>query len=292
MTLVSEGELPARTLDTQKAATPPDDVQFAPGPRISRIPILVYSLLTGAGLLAAWWLAATYGAVSPVFLPSPVVVITSFWSLVTVGFVDSTLLEHLTASLGRVLGALVVSVVIGVPAGLLIATSRIGRGILDPIVEFLRPLPPLAYLPLIIIWVGIGEASKVTVIALSMLPPIILSTSAGVRSVPQDFINAARSFGASRWQVLRRVVIPATIPSILTGLRIALGTGWSTLVAAELVAATRGLGFMIQSAAQFLVTDIVIAGILVIALVAFLLEWLARWSERRFVPWADASRRD
>jgi taurine transport system permease protein len=292
MTLVSEGELPARTLDTQKATTQPDDVQLAPGPRISRIPILVYSLLTGAGLLAAWWLAATYGAVSPVFLPSPVVVITSFWSLVTVGFVDSTLLEHLTASLGRVLGALVVSVVIGVPAGLLIATSRIGRGILDPIVEFLRPLPPLAYLPLIIIWVGIGEASKVTVIALSMLPPIILSTSAGVRSVPEDFINAARSFGASRWQVLRRVVIPATIPSILTGLRIALGTGWSTLVAAELVAATRGLGFMIQSAAQFLVTDIVIAGILVIALVAFLLEWLARWAERRFVPWANAARRD
>ncbi len=255
-----------------------------------RVPIWIVSAATVSALFLAWFLASAYGAVSPVFLPSPLVVAQSLGTLVTTGFVDSTLLEHLLASLGRVLGALLVSVLVGVPAGLLIATSRIGRGVLDPIVEFLRPLPPLAYLPLIIIWVGIGEASKVTVIALSMLPPIILSTSAGVRGVPRDFVNAARSFGATRRQVLGRVILPAALPSILTGTRIALGTGWSTLVAAELVAATRGLGFMIQSAAQFLVTDIVIAGIAVIAIVAFALEWLARWIERRFVPWSHQSR--
>ncbi|WP_439604661.1 ABC transporter permease subunit, partial [Shinella sp.] len=163
---------------------------------------------------------------------------------------------------------------------------RLGRGVLDPIVEFLRPLPPLAYLPLIIIWVGIGEASKITVIALSMLPSIILSTSAGVRGVSKDHVNAARSLGASRAQVLREVVLPSGVPSILTGVRIALGAGWTTLVAAELVAATSGIGFMIQSAAQFLVTDIVIAGIIVIALIAILLEYIARQIERRLVPWA------
>ncbi len=106
------------------------------------------------------------------------------------------------------------------------------------------------------------------------------------KAVPKDFVNAARAFGATRTQVLTRVLLPASVPSILTGIRIALGTGWSTLVAAELVAATRGLGFMIQSAAQFLVTDIVIAGIVVIAIIAFALEWLARLIERRFVPWA------
>ena len=255
-----------------------------------RVPTLVISLLTGIALVAAWWLVAALGVISPVFLPSPAVVVASFWNLVTTGFVDSTLFEHLSASLGRVLAALVVSMAIGVPVGLLIAISRVGRGILDPIVEFLRPLPPLAYLPLIIIWVGIGETSKVTVIALSMLPPIILSTSAGVRGVPKDFVNAARAFGATRGQVLTRVLLPASLPSILTGVRIALGTGWSTLVAAELVAATRGLGFMIQSAAQFLVTDIVIAGIVVIAVVAFALEWLARAIERHFVPWGDPTR--
>jgi len=260
-------------------------------PSCLRVPTLVISFLTGLTLLGAWWIASALNVVSPVFLPSPPVVATSFGTLFTTGFVDSTLLEHLAASLGRVLGALAVSLAVGIPVGLLIALSRVGRGVLDPIVEFLRPLPPLAYLPLIIIWVGIGEASKVTVIALSMLPPIILSTSAGVKAVPKDFVHAARAFGATRTQVLTRVLLPASVPSILTGIRIALGTGWSTLVAAELVAATRGLGFMIQSAAQFLVTDIVIAGIAVIAVVAFALEWLARLIERRFVPWADTSRR-
>jgi ABC-type nitrate/sulfonate/bicarbonate transport system, permease component len=267
----------------------PRDSTETPATSRARIPVTVYSALTVVALLALWTLAAEYGAVSPVFLPSPWIVATSLWSLVSVGFVDATLLEHVGASLGRVLAALVVSLAIGIPAGLLIATTRIGKGILDPIIEFLRPLPPLAYLPLIIIWVGIGETSKITVIALSMLPSIILSTNAGVASVPKDFINAARSFGAGRWQVLRQVILPATLPSILTGTRIALGTGWSTLVAAELVAATKGLGFMIQSAAQFLVTDVVIAGILVIAAIAVILELAARAIERRFVPWARKS---
>ncbi len=119
-----------------------------------------------------------------------------------------------------------------------------------------------------------------------MLPPIILSTAAGVKAAPVDYVNAARSFGASRLQVLRHVILPGAIPSILTGIRIALGAGWSTLVAAELVAATQGLGFMIQSAAQFLVTDIVISGIIVIALIAFLFEVTVRLIERRFVPWS------
>ena len=244
------------------------------------------SLATVLGLLVIWALAAAYGVVSPVFLPSLWTVAKALYTLTVTGFVDSTLAEHAFASLLRIFGGLAVSLAIGIPAGLAIATSRVGKGILDPIVEFLRPLPPLAYLPLIIIWVGIGEASKVTVIALAMLPPIILSTAAGVKAAPVDYVNAARSFGAGRLQVLRHVILPGAIPSILTGIRIALGAGWSTLVAAELVAATQGLGFMIQSAAQFLVTDIVISGILVIALIAFLFEITVRLIEHRFVPWS------
>lgn len=257
--------------------------------RRPEVPIYVYSSLTIATLIALWWLAAAYEWVSPVFLPAPPVVLQSAWNLVTVGFVDSTLAEHVAASLKRILGGLLVSVLIGVPAGLAIGTSRIGRGILDPIVEFLRPLPPLAYLPLIIIWIGIGEGSKITVIALSMLPAIVLSTSSGVRSVSKDHLNAARSFGGSEMQLLLHVIAPSALPSILTGIRIALGTGWSTLVAAELIAASQGLGFMIQSAAQFLVTDVVIAGIAVIAFIAILLEMSARALERALVPWATRS---
>lgn len=255
--------------------------------RLSPVPVHVYSGLTIGVIIGLWWLAAAYQLVSPVFLPSPPVVLKAAWQLVTVGFVDSTLAEHVAASLQRILGGLGVSVLIGVPAGLAIGTSRIGRGILDPIVEFLRPLPPLAYLPLIIIWVGIGEGSKITVIALSMLPAIVLSTSSGVRAVSKDHLNAARSFGATEIQLLTQVILPSALPSILTGIRIALGTGWSTLVAAELIAASQGLGFMIQSAAQFLVTDVVIAGIGVIAIIAIALELAARALERALVPWAS-----
>lgn len=236
-------------------------------------------------ILAAWSLAAWESWVSPVFLPSPLAVARSAVAVFTTGFADATLLQHLGASLGRVFTALAASLAIGVPAGFLIASSPIGRGILDPIVEILRPLPPLAYLPLVIIWFGIGETSKVLVIALAMLPPVVISTAAGVRGVSEDRVCAARSLGATRSQVLRLVVLPSALPSVLTGTRIALGTGWSTLVAAELVAATEGLGFMIQSAAQFLVTDVVIVGILVIASVALLLELALRFLERRFVPW-------
>ena len=264
---------------------PADAVIDAQKPKRS-LGTLPVSLATIAVIIAAWSLASAYGVVSPLFLPSPLIVLKAIYSVAVNGFVDSTLAEHTLASLLRIFAALAAAIVIGIPAGLAIGTSRIGKGILDPIVEFLRPLPPLAYLPLILIWIGIGEASKITVISLAMLPPIILSTAAGVKSAPADFINAARSFGASRLQILLQVILPSAIPSILTGTRIALGAGWSTLVAAELVAASRGLGFMIQSAAQFLVTDIVIAGIIVIAAIAFLFEILARLLERWFVPWA------
>lgn len=277
------------TLSTDIEALPqPIEPDLAePSTKRRAVPVAIISAATVVAIIGLWSLASAYALVSPVFLPSPRQVVIALYNLVVKGFVDATLAEHVGASLYRIFGALIASILIGIPAGIAIGTSRVGRGILDPIVEFLRPLPPLAYLPLVIIWVGIGEASKITVIALSMLPSIILSTSAGVRSVSKDHVNAARSLGASRSQVLAEVVLPSAVPAILTGIRIALGAGWTTLVAAELVAATSGIGFMIQSAAQFLVTDIVIAGIVVIALIAIFLEYIARLIERRLVPWAS-----
>lgn len=241
---------------------------------------------TIASLIAAWAISAHFRLLPALFLPSPVEVGRAFVTVARDGFVDATLWQHLGASLGRVFAALVGATLVAVPIGFAIGASRIGRGIFDPIIEFLRPIPPLAYLPLVIIWFGIGEPSKILIIAIAMLAPIVLSTAAGVRGVDPDRVNAARSLGATQAQLLRHVVLPSTMPAILTGIRIALGAGWSTLVAAELVAASRGLGFMIQSAAQFLVTDVVLMGILVIAAVAFALEALLRWLERRLVPWA------
>ena len=254
--------------------------------RLRRFLPLIAGTAVVVFVLIIWHVASTSGWVSPIFLPPPGAIVTAFGRLVSTGYVDSTLLQHVGASLGRVFSALFFSVLVGVPAGVLIATSPIGRGVLDPVVEFLRPLPPLAYLPLVIIWFGIGETSKILIIALAMAPAIVISTAAGVRSASKNQVNAARAFGASPLQLLRHVLLPAAIPSILTGIRIALGAGWTTLVAAELVAAGRGLGYMIQSAAQFLVTDVVIAGILVISAIAFAFEALLRFVERRYVPWS------
>lgn len=282
MTVSSYGERPRRLepADTRDVPWSP------PAPRRTRLSSRLISFLTLLALLALWAASARLQLVSPVFLPSPVAVWSKFVSVARDGFVDATLLQHLVASLGRVFSALLAAVAVGVPVGLAIGSSTIGRGIFDPLLEFLRPIPPLAYLPLVVIWFGIGEPSKVLVIAIAMLAPVALSTAAGVRGVSQERINAARSLGATRGQVLRLVVLPSALPSVLTGLRIALGAGWSTLVAAELVAATRGLGFMIQSAAQFLVTDVVVMGILVIAAVAFALEFVIRRIERALVPWS------
>ncbi|MGX9146529.1 ABC transporter permease subunit [Mesorhizobium sp. 128a] len=283
MSVTSYGERPTTGTGETDAISVP---WSRPRPIRSWISSRAVSAATILVVLAAWALSARLQLVSPVFLPSPAAVWTKFIVVINDGFVDATLLQHVVASLGRVFAALLAAIVIGVPVGLAIGISTVGRGIFDPLLEFLRPIPPLAYLPLVIIWFGIGEPSKILVIAIAMLAPVALSTASGVRGVSQERVNAARSLGATQRQVVRHVILPSALPSILTGLRIALGAGWSTLVAAELVAATRGLGFMIQSAAQFLVTDVVVMGILVIATIAFVLEFIIRRIERQLVPWA------
>ncbi|HPU81523.1 taurine ABC transporter permease TauC [Accumulibacter sp.] len=245
------------------------------------------SALTIAVLLLVWWSTTTAGLIAPLFLPSPQAVLSKFWLVSTTGFMDSTLWQHLAASLGRVVCALLAAVVLAIPTGIAIGLSRIAQGMLDPLIELYRPVPPLAYLPLIVIWFGIGELSKVLLIFLAIFAPIAIATAGGVRQVSQNRLRAAQSLGATRWQLLRFVVLPSAVPDILTGIRIGLGTGWSTLVAAELVAATSGLGFMVQSAAQFLVTDVVILGIAVIALIAFALELSLRALSRRLAPWRE-----
>lgn len=246
---------------------------------------VVISALTLLAILVVWWGVTAMQLISPLFLPAPQQVLKQLVSISTQGFMDATLGQHLAASLGRILVALLAAVVIGVPVGIAMGLNPTVRGILDPIIEIYRPVPPLAYLPLMVIWFGIGETSKILLIYLAIFAPVTLAAAAGVRSVEQVRVRAAQALGANRWQVLWYVVLPNALPEILTGLRIGLGVGWSTLVAAELIAATRGLGFMIQSAGEFLATDVVIAGISVIALIAFALELGLRTLQRRLTPW-------
>ncbi|MCC4979125.1 taurine ABC transporter permease TauC [Klebsiella pneumoniae] len=247
---------------------------------------LTLSVATLAVLLAVWWAVAALQLISPLFLPPPGQVLQKLITFAgPQGFMDATLWQHLAASLTRIVIALLAAVLIGVPVGIAMGLNSTVRGILDPLIELYRPVPPLAYLPLMVIWFGIGETSKILLIYLAIFAPVAMSALAGVKSAQQVRIRAARSLGASRAQVLWLVILPGALPEILTGLRIGLGVGWSTLVAAELIAATRGLGFMVQSAGEFLATDVVLAGIAVIAIIAFLLELGLRALQRRLTPW-------
>ncbi len=243
------------------------------------------SVATGAGLLALWYGVTAAGWVEPLFLPSPGAVFDRFLEVAREGFGGATLQQHAWASVSRVLLAFLLAAATAVPAGILMGVSRVARGILDPPVEFYRPIPPLAYLPLAVIWFGIGELTKVVVIYLAIFAPLALNARAGVRSVPIEMIHAAYSLGATRSQVLWHVILRGAMPEILTGMRIGLGFGWTTLVAAELVAAQAGIGAMIQQASDFLVSDVVIMGIVVIGVIAYLSDLLMRGLERWLTPW-------
>ncbi|WP_322103199.1 ABC transporter permease subunit [Paraburkholderia sp. J41] len=247
---------------------------------------LVISIATTAALIALWFCATHFGWVKPLFLPSPGATFDAFVSAVkgnTQG--DTPLAEHVELSVIRVIVAFLLAVVTAVPLGIAMGTSRIARGIADPLIEFYRPLPPLAYLPLVVIWLGIDESAKITLIFLACFAPLAMSAKAGVRSVAIEQINAARSLGATRWQLLRLVVLPAALPEILTGMRIAIGFGWTTLVAAEMVAATAGIGQMVLNASNFLRTDVVVMGILIIGALAYAFDMLMRRMERVLTPW-------
>ncbi len=244
------------------------------------------SILSVASLLALWWVATHFGWIRDLFLPTPERIITSFgdaWRGDIQG--GRPLSEHFWWSLFRVFAAFVLACVTAVPVGVAMGVSRVARGIFDPPIEFYRPLPPLAYLPLIIIWFGIDETAKIILIYLACFAPLAMAARAGVRSVTIEQINAAYSMGASKWQVIAHVVIPAALPEIITGMRISIGFGWTTLVAAEMVAATAGLGQMVLNASNFLRTDVVMMGILVIGGVAYLFDLLMRHVERLVVPW-------
>lgn len=261
--------------------TKPGEIYGVPGQGNT----LWLSLGSVAAFFLVWWFVTYMGWVKPLFVPSPVAIITKFISIWNEGFTNTPFLEHVWISTLRVFGAFLLACVIGLPLGLAMGMSPVMRGIFDPPIEFYRPIPPLAYLPLMIIWFGIGETSKVLLIFLSVFAPVVLGARSGVKSAAIEQIHAAYSFGATRWQVMRHVILPSAMPEILTAMRIGIGFGWTTLVAAEMVASTKGLGYMVLSASQFLQTPVVIMGIFVIAIIAFGFDLLMRFVERRLVPW-------
>jgi len=221
----------------------------------------------------------------PIWLPSPEGVAMRFVDIYKNGYQNSSLWQHVGASVMRVVVGFLAGSIVGIPLGYAMGLSSWFRGWFDPIVEFMRPVPPLALIPLIIIWFGIGELGKVVLLFLAALWIMAIAARAGVAGVRISKIHAAYSLGASKWQILYHVIIPNSLPDLFTGARVAMGVCWGTVVAAELVAAQRGAGMMILVASKFQLTDIVLMGIIIIGAIGYAIDISMRVAERLLVPW-------
>ncbi|SMX47194.1 ABC transporter permease [Maliponia aquimaris] len=221
----------------------------------------------------------------PIWLPPPEAVVARLAEIADQGYRDSTLWEHLGYSLFRVVVGFFFGALVGIPLGYAMGLSNWFRGWFDPIVEFMRPVPPLALIPLVIIWAGIGELGKIILLFLAALWIMAIAARAGVSGVAISKVHAAYSLGASKFQIMRHVIMPNSLPEIFTGARVAMGVCWGTVVAAELVAAEKGAGMMIMVASKFQLTDIVLMGIILIGVIGFGIDILMRIAEKALVPW-------
>ena len=253
-------------------------------PTVSRSVLL--STLTVAVLLAAWVVVTEMGWANELFLPKPQAVWAAFVKTMTKGYQGATLLQHLGASLYRILTAFALACLVGIPLGVLMGVSRNARALLNPLIEFYRPLPPLGLYTLLVMWLGIGESSKLSLLFLAGLPGIVISTIQAVTSVDPVYVRAAQSLGATRRHLLFHVYLPAAGPLILAGMRISLGFTYTVLVAAEIVAASAGIGWMIWDAAKFLLSDVVIMGLIVLGLTGVVLDLMMRGIAKLLMPWA------
>lgn len=248
-------------------------------------------VLATAALLGLWQLLYSLEIWNPVLLPSPGAV----WDALirtstthddgTVGYQGKLLVEHLAISLGRIGLGSVLGIAGGLVIGLLMGTLPWFRVVVEPWVSFVRALPPLAYFSLLIIWLGIDESPKIWLLAIAAMPPVAVATAAAVVGAPTALVEAARAMGARGWQVTTTVVLPSALPEISTGIRLAVGIAYSSLVAAETVNGLPGIGGMIRQAQTFLQSDIVILGLFAIGLSGLAIDGVLRAIERRLVPW-------
>jgi taurine transport system permease protein len=240
--------------------------------------------------LALWELLAASGTWSETLVPPPAKVWDAFVDVSTThdgmrGYNGTTLVEHLGISLRRISLGAGIGIAAGVVFGLLMGTVGWVRSLFEPWITFLRTLPPLAYFSLLVIWLGIDEEPKVTLLAVAAFPPVAVSTTTAVAAVPKSLIEAARALGASRWGVVRDVVVPSALPETLTGVRLAVGVAYSSLVAAELVNGLPGIGGMVKDAANYNNTPVVLVGIIAIGVSGLIIDGLLLRLERVVVPW-------
>lgn len=240
---------------------------------------------TIVAMFLAWEFVTATGIANKLFLPAPEAVWKAFVKASVKGYQGNTLQAHVGVSLLRILAAFFAAMIVGIPLGILMGLSRDARAILNPIIEFYRPLPPLGLYTLLVMWLGIGEESKFALLFLAGLPGIIITTTQAIWNIDPIYARAAKALGASGWNLLWHVYLPAAGPTVMAGLRISLGFIYTVLVAAEIVAATAGIGWMIWDASKFLLSDVVIMGLVVLGLTGVVLDAGIRLVGRWLMPW-------
>lgn len=236
-------------------------------------------------IIVLWWLASLIIS-DNVILPSPITTGQTLLHYLTRPYpaTSPTLLGDTAVSLARILVGFAWGAAVGIALGAAMAAVRPIRLIIDPLIELGRPLPPLAFIPLLIVWFGIGELPKILLIGLGVIPIVVVSVVAALDAVPEEYVEAARSLGASPRYALLHVRVRAALPGVITGLRLAMGISWTSIVAVEMIAATSGLGYVILEASNYLVTPLIFSGIVLIAVVALVLDGLLRLIRRLVAP--------
>ena len=246
-----------------------------------------YVLIAGSSFalgLALWWSIAALQLVDPLFLPAPAAVLRRFidW------LIHGDLIDDARISSYRVAAGFLISAMMALPLGLLIGAYRPIRAFFEPLLEFARYLPAVAFVPMVLLWAGIGEISKIAIIWIGTFFQLVIMLSEDVSRVPMPQLEAARTLGANDRELLLKVLLRSAMPAIFDTLRIALGWAWTYLVVAELVAANSGLGYAILKAQRFLQTDRIFVGIIVIGVIGLATDQCLRWAHRRLFPWASA----
>jgi NitT/TauT family transport system permease protein len=249
------------------------------------LPDAVYSSGAIVVIVGVWFAVTNFGLVSSDYLPSPQLMISNFVDLVKNGYRGVPLQTHIGISLFRTLSGFLLGVMLGIPFGLITGYTRVGNAIASPVMAFIRPIPPIAFIPMVVLYFGLGELGKIVLIFFTAFNYSHVNAHAGAANVPIAYFRAAQSMGLSKLQTFFRVVGPSAVPQIFTGLKVALALSWAVVVAAELVGAQRGLGFMISDAAQLFRIPTVFIGIGLIGAIGLLLNVTITSLETRIVHW-------
>lgn len=254
------------------------------GKKVNRYTYL--SVVSVLGFLLLWQLLVYYGVLSNKILPTPIQVFYTFLEKLHSTSPDGALLQqNILVSLSVATSGLLLAILVGVPLGLLMGWYRSINRLIRPLFELIRPIPPIAWIPLTILWIGIGMEAKAMIIFFASFIPCLINAYTGIQSTNPTLINVAKIYGVSNFKIFLKVGVPSAMPLTFAGIRISLGSAWSTLVAAELLAANAGLGYMISMGRQFGRPDIIVLGMIMIGLLGFLFSWIFNQIEKIVVKW-------